>query len=127
MSKKMLGWIERTGDRMGDLSDLVASAMGTYLRQWLRFFWYGVIALLAGALLDDPFRITGIVLGVVFVADFSIAIMTEFVDYKEALVWVYVWVWWPFRNQVPSSPVGSGELPTSSRADARAVLMELVK
>ena len=39
MTNKYLEWIDRTGDRMGDLADLVASALGTYLRQWLRFLW----------------------------------------------------------------------------------------
>ena len=87
----------------------------------------GLIALMAGALLGDPFRITGIVLGVAFIADFSIAILTEFVDYKEALVWVYVLVWWPLRHQVPSSPVGGGELPMTSKAEARAALLEVVR
>jgi len=127
MIDRMLKWVDWTGDRLGDLADLLAGALGTYLQQWLRFLWLGVIALIAGSLLGDPFRITGIVLGVVFIADYSVAILMEFVDYKEALVAVYVWIWWPFRNQVPSSPVGGGELPITSKADARAALLEVVR
>lgn len=125
--QKLLGWLDRTGDRMGNASDLLASALGTYLSHWLRFMWYGLIGLMAGAVLGDPLRIAGVVLGVVFVAEFSIALMTEFVDYKEVLVYVYVWAWWPWRNKFRSSPITNNDLPLDSKDMARMTLLMEVK
>jgi len=121
--------LKRASDGLASASDLVAGAFGTYLRQWLRFFWYGLIGLLAGAALPDrdPLRTAGIVLGVSFIAEFSVAIFAEFYDYKSALVALYVFCWWPWRHQVPSSPIGGGDLPVDSRASAREALLEKVR
>ena len=131
MNKTKEAWLarlRRASRGLAGASDLVASAFGTYLRQWLRFFWYGVVGLCAGALLDDPYRIAGIVLGVAFVAEFSLALATEFIDWKEALVWAWVICWWPFRHQVGNaSPIGGGAVPTDSRRAAAEWLREKVK
>lgn len=121
---KLLHFVNRTGEVLGNASDIAAGALGTYLRQWLRFFWYGVIALMAGVLVGDPYRITGIVLGVSFVAEFSIAIATEFIDWRELLVAVAVSIWWPWRHYPNAADVLGEGIPTTSKAEARQFLME---
>jgi len=130
-TEKWLDRINRAGDRLGGASDLVASALGTYLRQWLRLFWYGVIALLAGQVVDmqgmgplvNLYQMAGYALAVAFVAEFSIAIATEFFDYREVLVAVAVWFWWPWRNHPNVSNVLGDGVPTSSKGDAKRFLM----
>lgn len=122
-----LSWLERTGDRLGNWADALADALGAYLVGMLRLTWYGLLGLMAGVAIGDPFRTAGIVLGVAVMAELSIAAFVAFVDVKSIMVGLYILVWWPLRYRVGfQSPVGKLELP-NDRTEARLVLLETVR
>jgi hypothetical protein len=122
-----LSWIDRAGDRLAGLSDAAAAALGTWWRSWLRLFAYAMAGLVAGAVVGDPYRIGGIVLGCAVIVELGIALLNWFVDPREILVKLAIEFWWQFRHQEWAVDVLAKGLPLDDKDRAREMLWEKVK
>jgi hypothetical protein len=127
MKTKLLHWIDRAGDSLGALADASAAALGTWWRSWLRLFAYGMAGVLAGAVVGDPYRIGGIVLGCSAAVELGIALLTWFVDPREILAILAIEFWWPYRYQSWAIDILAPGLPLDDKEAARAALLEAVR
>jgi len=108
------------GDVLVAVADSMTYILGAWLGVWLRMVLYAALGLMAGAMLGEPGRIGGIVLGVSATAEIVIAVVNVFVDTRYLLADLYIAVWWPLRAQAGNDcPRCQGLIPTESREAAR--------